>query len=107
MHDLQTISKLNAAAFADGIANYQAQGRYVVATYTGLHILSVETFSGPAAQTDATTALNAPKASPDVHRKLFEPTGAAPARDQSEDRALLGQVLQAAGRPELAAAIAA
>lgn len=45
MNDLNTINRLNAEAFADSIARYQAQGRYVVAEYTGLHLTAIETFS--------------------------------------------------------------
>ena len=84
MHDLNTIAKLNADTFAPAITNYRAQGRYVVAQYTGLHILSIETFEDPL---EAVSAFNAPVASPDVTRKIFPPTASRPLRrDQSEDR---------------------
>ena len=45
MHDLSTISKLNAAAFAEAIDRYRKAGRYVIAEYAGLHLMSIETFS--------------------------------------------------------------
>jgi hypothetical protein len=84
MHDLHTIAKLNAETFGPAITNFQAQGRYVVANYTGLHILSIETFEDPL---EAVSALNAPVDSPDVTRKIYPPTASRPfKRDQSEDR---------------------
>ena len=33
MHDLNTIHRLNVEAFAESIANYRKQGRYVLAKF--------------------------------------------------------------------------
>ena len=86
MHDLNTINKLNAETFAPAIENYRAQGRYVVAEYSGLHVLSIETFEDPF---EAVAKFNSPTSSPDVHRKILPPTARRQApRDQSEDRTL-------------------
>lgn len=68
MHDLNTLSRLNAEAYADAIANLRSQGRDVVATYSGATLMAIESFSLPA---QAAAALAAPTASPDEHRKLF------------------------------------
>ena len=87
MHDLNTIKQLNVDAFAPWIKRTQEEGKFVVATYTGLHILSVESF---AAEKQAIEALHAEVSSPDQHRELFSPTlsarGETPTRDQSDDR---------------------
>jgi hypothetical protein len=86
MHGLKTINQLNAEAIERSISHFQNQGRYVVATYTGLHILSVETFEDPL---EAVSKFNSPVDSPDVHRKILTPTaGRSVPRDQSEDRTL-------------------
>lgn len=45
MDDLNTISKRNAEAFADAVQNYRKQGRWVMAVYSGLALMSIETFS--------------------------------------------------------------
>lgn len=45
MHDLNTINKLNADAFKRSIDRFRAQGRYVLARYEGLHLVSIETFA--------------------------------------------------------------
>lgn len=45
MHDLNTINKINAGAFAASIASYRSQGRFVLARYEGTHLVSIETFS--------------------------------------------------------------
>ena len=91
MHDLNTIRRLNQTAFSDSIGNFQRQGRHVVATYEGLALFGIETF------TDSELAKAAQAAPTDVGqtRQLFFPTGplvtahAEPLmRDQSEDRAL-------------------
>ena len=91
MHDLNTIRRLNAEALHDAVANAQRQGRYVVATYAGLSLFSIESFSDEAA---ALQAVKAPVLTGD-RKALFAPTGTsitdAPEpllRDQSEDRAL-------------------
>lgn len=84
MHDLNTINKLNAEAFSTAIENYRAQGRYVVAEYSGLRLMSIETFEDPL---EAVAKFEAHKASPDISRKIFPPTASRPAqRDRSEDR---------------------
>ena len=85
MHALHTIQTLNAETFAPAIENYRAQGRYVVATYTGLHIASIETFTDAK---EAVALFEAPVESPDVHRKIYTPTAERTPRDQSEDRTL-------------------
>ena len=88
MHDLNTISRLNAEAFGPAIENLQRQGRFVVAKYTGLHILSIESYSD---ELEARADFDKPNDSPDQHKKLLTPLasadGANPAqRDQTEDR---------------------
>ncbi len=45
MHDLNVINRLNAEAFADSIQNYRRQGRWVLAKYEGLALVSIETFT--------------------------------------------------------------
>ena len=90
MHDLNTINRLNAEAFHDAVSNFQRQGRYVVATYAGLSLFSIETFGDEAA---ALLAVDAAVPTGNSKR-MFRPTAPAPAegyvqptRDQSEDRA--------------------
>jgi hypothetical protein len=86
MHGLNTIAKINNESFAAAIANYQAQGRYVLVTYGGLHISGIETFEDPL---EAVSKFNSPLPFPDVTRKILPPTARRPApRDQSEDRTL-------------------
>lgn len=55
MHDLNTISRLNAEAFAESIQNYRRHGRWVLAKYEGLHLASIETFT---VQSDAQLAFD-------------------------------------------------
>lgn len=55
MHDLNTINRLNAEAFADSIQHHRRQGRWVLAKYEGLHLASIETFT---VQSDAQTAFD-------------------------------------------------
>lgn len=45
MHDLNTISKLNAQAFGEAVENFRRQGRFVIATYSGIALVSIETFT--------------------------------------------------------------
>lgn len=88
MHDLNTINRLNAEAFAASVDHYRAQGRFVVCTYTGLTLVSIETF-GPEQLPLARAALSLPTDSIDTHRKLLSPICApVGGRDQSEDRTL-------------------
>ncbi len=68
MHDLNTINRLNAEAFADSIDHFRRQGRDVVATYAGLTLMSIETFSD---RDEALAAAAKPGESPDETRKLF------------------------------------
>lgn len=88
MHDLNTINRLNAEAFADSIAKHRAAGRFVLAKYEGLALVSIEAFSDrPSAQQafDATAAVQHGGG----RSVLFAPTQAGvavPQRDQSEDR---------------------
>ena len=63
MHSLNTIQKLNAESFAPAIENLRRQGRDVVATYAGLALLSIESFS---IRDEAIAALQAPTESPDL-----------------------------------------
>lgn len=55
MHDLNTIRRLNAEAHAATIEKARNEGKHVVATFAGLHLMTVETYS------DAETALAAAK----------------------------------------------
>ena len=68
MHDLKTLSRLNAEAFGEAIENLRRQGRDVVATYEGLHLMSIESFSDGA---EALEAFTKPTDSPSEHKKLF------------------------------------
>ena len=89
MHDLNTINKLNYEAFAKAIANFQAQGRHVLATYEGLTLVSIETFTDADALVDGHgRALAANPPATGTHFKCFPPTAAfyTAKRDQSEDR---------------------
>jgi hypothetical protein len=45
MHDLNTIAKLNAEAFAEAVENFRRQGRFVIANYSGITLCSIETFT--------------------------------------------------------------
>lgn len=93
MHSLETIHKLNAEALQKSAKHFADQGRFVVVTYFGLHVASVETFSE---QAEAFAALNAPLFSPDVNRKLIPPTPREQVvgqHDQSEDRVAKEQTL--------------
>jgi len=87
MHDLNTINRLNAEAFAQSIDRFRAQGRWVLAHYDGLHLMSVETFS---TAEDAAQALISAQESAGAsdHFKLASPVPAwhSAKRDQSEDR---------------------
>ena len=75
MHDLNTINRLNAEAFEAAIKNFQAQGRYVLAKYEGLTLVSIETLGNADALCDG-------------HFKCLTPTAGfhATKRDQPEDR---------------------
>lgn len=44
MHGLETIVKQNQTRFEKAIDTYRSQGRWVLAKYTGLHLVSIETF---------------------------------------------------------------
>jgi hypothetical protein len=87
MHDLNTINRLNAEAFSKAITNYRAQGRYVLARYDGLTLMSIETFSsaedGALALVQATESASASERF-DLLSPL--PEWHATKRDQSEDR---------------------
>ena len=45
MHDLNTIQRLNAEAFGEAVENFRRQGRFVIATYSGIALVSIETFT--------------------------------------------------------------
>jgi hypothetical protein len=87
MHDLNTINRLNAEAFSKAITNYRSQGRYVLARYDGLTLMSIETFSTVG---DAAHALVQAQESAGAseHFDLLSPLPEwhAAKRDQSEDR---------------------
>lgn len=86
MQDLNIIRKLNAEAFGPEIASLQRQGKHVVATYTGLTLLKIDSFDDPLLAGDA---LNASVESPDINRKIFRAKYEAPnsfTRDRTEDR---------------------
>jgi hypothetical protein len=75
VHDLETINRLNAEAFAASIDNYRRQGRYVLAVYAGLTLVSIETFT---AQEEAFRAFDLYRDRNDsMHGRLFFPTGDA------------------------------
>jgi cobyrinic acid a,c-diamide synthase len=65
MHDLHTINQLNAEAHAASIETACAAGKYVVAEYTGLHLMTTQVFDDEAA---ATKAMNAPLEHGDTRR---------------------------------------
>ena len=83
MHDLNTLRRLNAeASEAAQINDQRRNGKYVVALYAGLALVSFTTFD------HASAAAEAVKAPTDAseRRVVYGPiTG--PARDQSEDYA--------------------
>lgn len=70
MHDLNTINRLNAENFAEGINQQTRAGAWVVAKYTGLHLVS---FTAYAKQAEAEAAVHEPTDSPDVTLPLFSP----------------------------------
>ena len=85
---MELFRQRNANAFQEGIGNLQRKGRFVAATYEGLSLYTIESFSD---EGSAQTLLEAP-AEVGQTRRLFYPLPVAPAnagqRDQSEDRAL-------------------
>lgn len=85
MHGLETIVKQNLDRFAKAITTYRSQGRWVLAKYDGLHLVSIETF-GSAEEAGPTYA--AAHNTIGEHAKLLPPTPEwyAARRDQSEDR---------------------
>ena len=88
MHDLNTINRLNNEAFAASIHRYRTDGRFVLAKYEGLHLVSIETFSD---QVSANAALDTAMAEQRAGARtvLFTPVVEYhdAARNQSEDRA--------------------
>lgn len=89
MHDLNTINRLNTEAFETAIKNFQAQGRYVLATYEGLTLTAIETFPSADALSDGHyAALEKNPPATGTNFKTFPPTAGfhAAKRDQSEDR---------------------
>ena len=88
MHDLNTINRLNSEAFSEAVDNFRAQGRYVLAKYDGVTLMSIETFSN--AEEAAAALVQAQETGGVSERfKLLAPTGTwhGAQRDQSEDRA--------------------
>jgi hypothetical protein len=88
MHDLNTINRLNGEAFSKAVDNFRSQGRYVLACYDGLTLMSIETFSSPEDAAEALVRANESAGASERFR-LLSPTGAwhGTQRDQSEDRA--------------------
>lgn len=86
MHDLNTINKLNAEAHAKSVKTAQEAGLWVIAKYTGLHLLSTTNFNSAA---EAQDFLESEERNPVAgnHYRRFDPI-AHPVghRDQSEDR---------------------
>lgn len=87
MHDLNTINRLNAETFTKSIDNFRAQGRFVLARYEGLHLVSIESFSNADQASDAHFAATK-DAGPGERYVVHAPTAAfyTTQRDQSEDR---------------------
>jgi hypothetical protein len=85
MHDLDIIHKINAQGFADAIHNFRKQGRYVIAKYEGLHLVSLETFTTPG-EAVAAMKVAVDKEHGGERNVLFTPVSSVPGRDQSEDR---------------------
>lgn len=85
MHDLNTIIRLNEAQHAREITLARAAGKWIVARYEGLHLISHETFTEqPVTQPSddgagGRTVVLAPLSDDEA--------AAARGRDQSEDRA--------------------
>jgi hypothetical protein len=99
MHDLNTITRLNAQAFADSIASYRAKGKFVLAKYEGLHLASIETFDDQRAAQVAFDTIAA-KRDPSGRTVLFAPLQAHEVigkRDQSEDRTLRDYIARKEG----------
>ncbi len=71
MHDLNIIERKNREAIERDADAQRAAGKWVVATYTGVAVVSTEAF---ATQAEAEAAFGAERSSPDVHRKLLPPT---------------------------------
>ena len=89
MHDLNTINRLNAEAFAKAIHNFRTQGRVVLARYEGSTLMSIETFE---TLQDAQLTLDlAPAIAAQGERAVIYmplPAFHAAQRDQSEDKTL-------------------
>lgn len=74
MHDLNTITKLNADAVASGIETSRNQGKYVVVEFAGVHVIGYETFSGEGAKDQAEAKLHKLNTKGDsTHGRLFHP----------------------------------
>ena len=89
MHDLNTINRLNYENFVRAIQSFQAQGRFVLATYEGLTLTTIESFSSANELVDAHhAAIQANPATTDTSFKCFQPTAGfhVSQRNQSEDR---------------------
>lgn len=76
MQDINVISRQNAeAAEHEGLNAARKAGKFVVAEYTGLHLVGYKAFEH---RDDAVDAAHATPASPDVRYKLLNPITAAP-----------------------------
>lgn len=79
MHDLNTITRLNAESTEAALINdARRQGLYVVALYAGLHLVTFSTYG------NASAAAEAARAPTDASERRVV---YGPARDQSEDYA--------------------
>lgn len=88
MHDLNQIAKMNENAHADAIMAERGAGKWVLVTYTGLHLARHEAFSDEPSGRSAEAQARA-RRTPDERIALLEPIPAAQVigkRDQSEDR---------------------
>lgn len=86
MHDINTINKLNAEAHAKSITTAQQAGLWVIAKYSGLHLLSTTSFNS-AHEAQAFLEDEESKGIAGNHYRRFDPiVYPVGHRDQSEDR---------------------
>lgn len=89
MYDLNTINRLNAEAHAASIQTAQKAGLWVVAKYTGLHLVSTTTFN-TADDARVHQANEEANRSPDEHFRRFDPISITPPRDLADDPVFAG-----------------
>lgn len=78
MHDINTISRLNAEATASDVPKQRAAGKYVVCTYAGLNYLQHESFK-TRDEAHIHTALHAEKGHYGERTEILAPTNKEPA----------------------------